>query len=170
MILAMKKAKVDYSFNEAESAYFVFKWIKQNIKLDCNFSSDVNNANDVNKYNTGEGSFYGISKLFMKMCEMLGLEVEYIKGYTFTILYTKRLRQGTKVNYVWNSVKIDNNYYLIDAVKRENYITNEFTFNEDKYFCSRPEAFIRLYFPQFSMAIITRSNRFRPIFVFCNII
>ena len=148
MILAMKKAKADYSFNEAESTYFVFKWIKNNIYFDCNFSSDVNNDNDVNTYNKGEGSYYGISKLFMKMCEMLGLEVEYIKGYTFKILYINNLREGGKVNYGWNSVKIDNNYYLIDTVKRENCITNEYTFNEDKYFCPRPEAFIRLYFPQ----------------------
>jgi hypothetical protein len=84
----------------------------------------------------------------MKMCEMLGLEVEFIKGYTFSILYINRLREGAKVNYGWNSVKIDNNYYLIDAAKRENCLTNRFIFNEDKYFCPRPEAFIRLYFPQ----------------------
>ena len=149
MILAMKKAKENYSFNEAESAYFVFKWIKQNIEFDCNFpSEEVNNDNDVNAYNKGEGSYYEISKLFMKMCEMLGLEVEYIKGYTFTILYFNNLRLGDKVNYVWNSVKIDNNYYLIDAVKREYCLTNDFIFNEDKYFCPPPEAFIRLYFPQ----------------------
>ena len=148
MILAMKKAKENYSFNEAESAYFVFKWIKQNIEFDCNFPSEANNDNDVNTYNKGEGSYFGISKLFMKMCEMLGLEVEYIKGYTFTILYFNSLRLGDKVNYVWNSVKIDNNYYLIDAAKRENCLTNRFIFNEDKYFCPRPEAFIRLYFPQ----------------------
>ena len=33
----MLNAKIEYSMNEEESAYFVYKWIAQNIEYNCNY-------------------------------------------------------------------------------------------------------------------------------------
>ena len=35
MILEMSNVKKEYAMTDAESAYFVFKWIGQNIEIDC---------------------------------------------------------------------------------------------------------------------------------------
>ena len=37
MVNEMLKAKIKYLMNKEESAYFVYKWIAQNIEYNCNY-------------------------------------------------------------------------------------------------------------------------------------
>ena len=69
MALTMKNAQQEYSLNEAESAYLIYKWIQKNIDFDCTFTS----LNDeTTTYNNGKGSYYGIAHIFITMCKFLG--------------------------------------------------------------------------------------------------
>ena len=74
----MNKVKEEHSFNQAESAYLVFKWIAQSIEV--NFydedSDDLTNA-----YNSGKGTPKKLSSLFNNFCLFLGVKSDSISGY-----------------------------------------------------------------------------------------
>ena len=142
MNLAMKSAKNKHSLNEAESAYFVYKWLAENIAYDCyglNHGEEDHGENYT--YQKGKGVCSGFSYLFKTFCRQLGLDVEYIVGYTEPNISSS--------NHAWNVVKIDGSYYLVDATwgsggcDGDKFVKK---FNE-YYFCPRPEAFIREHFP-----------------------
>ena len=141
MSLTMKNYKDKYALNEAECAYLVYKWIAENIEYDC-YGVNHNTANHLESttYNTGKGVCAGMSYIFRTFARFLGLEAEYISGYT---------RGATSSNHAWNSVKIDSVYYLVDSTwgagscKGDNY---EKAFS-DAYFCPDPEFFIREHLP-----------------------
>ena len=85
MINAMKKAKSSYSLSEAESAFFVFKWISQNIAYDCyNINNDMSKIDysEDGTYTKGYGVCAGFSKVFSALYNGIGLEAHVIHGYT----------------------------------------------------------------------------------------
>ena len=148
MNLEMKSIKNKYSLNEAECAYFKYKWIADNIVYDCygahhNEESYGENAT----YKNGKGVCTGFSYLFRTMARFLDLEVEYIVGYSKPDSMIPELPSSS--NHAWNVVKIDKSYYLVDVTwgsgkcNGDNYVKS---FN-DYYFCPRPEAFIRRHLP-----------------------
>ena len=144
MALSMKNAKMEYSLNEAESAYLIYKWIQGNIYFDCSFK----NMNDeTTAYNNGIGSYYGIAHIFITMCKFLGLKANYIEGYTITLGYVNDEKHMNKWDYGWNSVIIDNKYYLLDAIGEGYYMFRCTHFKSDYYFCPYPEYFVRFHFP-----------------------
>ena len=56
MNLAMKSNKNKYSLNEAECAYFIYKWISENIVYDCyglHHNEESHGENET--YNKGKG-------------------------------------------------------------------------------------------------------------------
>ena len=74
MNLEMKSIKNKYSLNEAECAYFIYKWIADNIVYDCygthhNEESYGENAT----YKNGKGVCTGFSYLFRTMTRFLDL-------------------------------------------------------------------------------------------------
>lgn len=145
MIRQMMKAKEEYSFNDTESAYLVFKWIFQNIKTNYNWDSEE----PINVYNSGEGSSNGISSLFNNMCMLLKVETGSIPGYlkwidknSYEINYDKE--------YFWNYVEINGQYYLIDVSNAADINNNYSGYFSEIYlhFGTDPEIFIRLHFPK----------------------
>ena len=145
MALTMKNVKQKYSLTEAESVYLIYKWIAKNINFDNTF---IKREDETSTYNNGRGSYYGISHIFITMCKFLGLKANYIKGYAIKRYYIDGEKIIEKYNYGWNSVIIDNKYYLIDSIAEG--IRSPFSFfvgNGAHYFCTYPEFFVRTHFP-----------------------
>ena len=145
MALTMKNVKQKYSLTEAESVYLIYKWIAKNINFDNTF---IKRDDETIAYNNGRGSYYGISHIFITMCKFLGLKANYIEGYAIKRYYVDGEKIIEKYNYGWNSVIIDNKYYLIDSIAEG--IRSPFSFfvgNGDHYFCTDPEFFVRTHFP-----------------------
>ena len=147
--IEMSKAKEEYSMTDEESAYFIYKWIAQNIATDCIGIMLGNSSGEaVTTYREGKGGPIGISGLFNTLCSLLNVESNTILGLTkiATLNYTQLIQFK---NYAWNYILIGNKYYLIDASMGGGYC-GEKSFNKkqsDFYFGTNPEAFIRLHFP-----------------------
>ena len=58
MVNKMVNAKKEYSLNEVESAYLVFKWISQNINI---IFSNEDLDEPINAYNSGKGTSKALS-------------------------------------------------------------------------------------------------------------
>ena len=145
MALAMKNAKQEYRFTEAESVYLIYKWITENINFDNSF---IKIEDETSTYNNGRGSYYGISHIFITMCKFLGLKANYIEGYALIRYYLNKEKIIVKKDYGWNSVIIDNKYYLVDSIaKGANSPFGFYSKEIDHYFCTYPEFFVRTHFP-----------------------
>ena len=151
MIESMSAAAKSYHLSEAEIAYMIFLWETQNIVYDCydlrHDESKIDYTED-GTYNKGEGVCAGYSKIFRTFANSLGLEAYYVNGFT---KYTNFIqgKMPLKTEHAWNSVKIDNIYYLVDSTWGAGGC------DEDKfapklkefYFCTDPEIFIRSHLP-----------------------
>ena len=151
MALEMFKVKEKYLMSEAESVYFAYKWIAQNIEIDCRTDKQGEIITEgYITYREGKGEEIGILGLFNTICGLLNIESNLIHG-----LLKYRTRNLTQLidtkEYVWNSVLIDNNYYLIDIIKGIGYCNrNSFIRTQDRndlYFGIIPEESIRWRFP-----------------------
>ena len=152
MISAMSAAKTQYSLSEAECAYLVYKWLSQNVVYDCynlNHNRAAIDYTEMGTYNKGKGVCAGYSLIFERMCDSLGLESNYVVGYSKGAGFTPGVIPKQS-DHAWNSVKIGSSYYLVDSTwgsgscDGDTYSAN---FNEF-YFCSNPEAFIRTHLPE----------------------
>ena len=93
--LEMSKAKEEYSMTEEESAYFIYKWISQNIATDCIGIMLGNSSGEaVTTYREGKGGPIGISGLFNTLCSLLNVESNTILGLTkiATLNYTQLIQ------------------------------------------------------------------------------
>jgi len=147
MCLQMKSIKDDYSLNMEETAYLVFRWISENIEVDCNdYNGKYQSA--LTTYISGKGGFVGISNLFQTICLRLNIHTELINGYVKSM----KNSNGTisvEEEHVWNLIMINDKNYLVNPTlgagtcDGNNYIKR---FN-DFYFATKPEYFIRTHYP-----------------------
>lgn len=149
MCTAMKKAQTKYSLNQAESAYFVYLWLSENIAYDC--YSYVHGGIDYKEestYNKGKGVCEAYSLIFKRMCEALGLETVKINGYSKGTSYVPG-KLPTKIDHAWNAVKIDSEYYLVDSTWGAGSCNgDQFTKKlKDFYFGTKPEHFVNSHYP-----------------------
>ena len=147
MSYQMNKAKEDNSLNDVETAYLIFKWIAQNIKVKFFEEKDSDDALGV--YSSGQGSPKGLSSLFNLICGFLDLKTDSISGY---LKFANKNIDDPEITiikeFTWNYIEIDGEYYLIDVsmasdLKGYNGLS-DFIFI---YFGTEPEIFIRLHFP-----------------------
>ena len=146
MIREMIKEKEENSFNDTESAYLVFKWINLNIETKYN-GENIDEPTSV--YNSGKGSTKGMSYLFNNMCNLLEVDSGSISGY----LKWKNLEDygiNYNIEYFWNYIEIDGQYYLIDVSKAAdmNEYKSYFSDYTYLYFGTDPEIFIRTHYPK----------------------
>ena len=143
MVSKMINARKEYSLNEAESAYLVFKWISENIKINF-YDEDLDDP--INAYNSGKGTPKSLCSLFNNMSKYLKVVSGSISGY---LKWDYRNEIQSDRNYTWNYVEIQGEYYLLDVSIvsdtefRDNYA--EFIY---LYFGTEPEIFIRQHFPK----------------------
>ncbi|MEE3999564.1 transglutaminase domain-containing protein [Tenacibaculum sp. FZY0031] len=128
---------INHNFNsDMEKAKFLFSWLTSNIRF---YSSSNNstlkepklivyyNDDDLKRRRkiindkiaektilSKEGVCLGISITFKKVCDLLNIENELIKGYTKTSPDDIGNKPKFK-NHAWNAVKINNEWILVDA-------------------------------------------------------
>ena len=149
MCSAMANEKQKYSLTQGESAYLVYKWLSENIEYDCYALNhgDIDHT-ELGTYNNGKGVCSGYSMLFETMCGSLGLEAEYVVGYSKGNDFIPG-EIPKKADHAWNSVKIDSSYYLVDSTWGAGGCDGDVYkkhFN-DFNFCPDPERFIRSHLP-----------------------
>ncbi|MFC1841272.1 transglutaminase domain-containing protein, partial [Thermodesulfobacteriota bacterium] len=132
--------------NDFEKVRSVFTWIANNINYDID--SYFSENNDINLNDdiliTKKAVCGGFAQLFE---DILSSEVKTItiSGYAKDSKYSQVDRFNGKPNHVWNAVKIDSKWYLLDVTwaaghinKNKKYV-KEF---DDTYFLTPPEHFI----------------------------
>lgn len=90
----------------------------------------------------------GYAQLFAKMCELARVECEIINGYAKGT--TGAQLPLDEPNHSWNAVKIQGEWYLLDATWGSSTISknNDFVhITNDDYFLIRPEQFSRTHLP-----------------------
>ena len=96
--------------------------------------------------NTGVAFCEGYSRLFKTLCDHAGIKAEIIYGYART-----NTNRRFAVNHTWNSVYIDNTWYLLDVTWASGFVTygNEYIRRyNDLYFLTPPDEFIRDHYPE----------------------
>ena len=148
-VLEMSNAQDKNSMTDAESAYFAYKWIGQNIEYDC-LSNKFGNSSTLpaTTYKNGKGGEVGISALFNMICNFLNIESNTIFGIKKTI--TRNFTNLIQFNeYAWNYILIDNKYYLLDVTSGTGQCSGDrfYRSQKDDYFAMDPELSIRYRFP-----------------------
>ena len=147
MCLDMSKIKEEYSLNDSESAYLVYKWIADNIEYDCT-DPKLNYESPSTVFIEGKSGSFGIAALFKNMCIFMKIKSDIISGLTKQKVNSEEIINEVE-NY-WNYILIDGNYYLIDIPMGagecfDNYFEK---FYSDLFFATKPEYFIRYHFPE----------------------
>ena len=148
----MLNAKIEYSMNEEESAYFVYKWIAQNIEYNCNYIIEEDSSAEISlAYKEGKGGTIGITGLFTRLCELLNVESNIITGLTKIKTYNHKNKTDLIVikDHAWNSVFVGEQYYLIDSIKGAGSCEKNkfYKSQKDKFFGMNPKDSIRFHFP-----------------------
>ena len=151
MIVSMHNVASMYSLTDIEAAYFVYKWIAENIEYDCyNTAHSPLNIDDTEEgtYNNGTGVSKGIALLFQSMVTELGVKVIFIEGYAKGMGYVPRVKPE-QTNHHWDIIEINSTYYLVDATWGSGYCNlDKYVYDlKDSYFCTNPEYLIRTHFP-----------------------
>lgn len=144
----MKKLKSKNDLNEAETAWFIFKWISENIQYDCyGVKHGGGDQYSGSTYSTGKGVCAGFSSLYKYIATKLGLEAEYLTGHE-----KSGVTPGGKpsaANHAWNIVTIDGNQYFIDVTFGTGMCVGESFVKAfvPYFFCPPPQEFIHTHYP-----------------------
>jgi hypothetical protein len=104
--------------NDMEKARAAFTWVASNIKYDDNAynSGKIGNMEPAAVLRTRHAVCEGYSNLYRAICTAMGLEAVRIDGYAKAYGYRPGQKfVGNHPNHVWNAVKIDGNWLLVDA-------------------------------------------------------
>ena len=145
MLNQFKKAKEEFSLNDAESAYFVYKWISNNIRGNLD-----NEEEDIAKvYESGIGNVIGIASLFNRMCSFLNLESGSIPGFIKYLNITEENEITEYIEFTWNYFVINGENYLINVAIGCDFERLEYnSIYKDRFFGMDPEDFIRFHYPK----------------------
>ena len=91
---------------------------------------------------------FGYAQLFQQLCKHAKLPCQIISGYTKTGLYDRH--PLTEPNHAWNAIKLDGQWYLLDATWASNLRNqpNAFMRNyQQDYFLTSPELFVIEHLP-----------------------
>ncbi|OCT96581.1 hypothetical protein XELAEV_18008787mg [Xenopus laevis] len=140
--------------NDLEKIRAIWIWLCHNISYDVEgylgLSQKIYQPEDV--LALGKGVCSGYAGLFKEMCRELGIGCREIAGYSRATEYSDRHNfHRTKSNHMWNSVELDNDWYLLDAcwgagtvdLQEKSFIPSY----DDFFFLTDPEDFIETHWP-----------------------
>ncbi len=135
-----------------EKAWLVYQWVTQYFRHDTALASKIGNPRNHSLdslYQKGGGSCAVYADVVQRLLEQAGLEVKTIYG---TVKSGGRFsaRSGLPVNHVWNAVKIDGQWRVIDATWGAGYLGNHGFQREqsDLFFLMPPEVAVLSHFDQ----------------------
>ncbi|MFM9944235.1 MAG: transglutaminase domain-containing protein [Bacteroidia bacterium] len=177
-------ARINTDFNEPdEKARAIYAWISMNVKYDVELYYSGNRYKTFSyktkeqliekekKYfektatltiKTKKGVCEEYSILFKKMCDLCGLESTIITGGVKT--KPSQIGVGFSLNnHVWNAVKIDGIWKLIDATwgagtvdEKEKLFIHKY---DDTYFFANPERFSLNHYPKDTSWVLTKKSK-----------
>ena len=131
---------------EQEKFRAIFRWVTNNISYSySNRSSDPDRA-----IKKGKAVCSGYSNLLKAMCNSVGIECEVITGFSKTADsdIDKPLK---KTDHAWNSVKLNNKWYLVDATWAWGYQNEKKKFIKEyneTYFLADNDFFHKKHYPK----------------------
>ncbi|MFK7950954.1 MAG: transglutaminase domain-containing protein [Saprospiraceae bacterium] len=141
--------------NDYEKMAGIYHWITNNIEYDKTaYTADFYRINKTNEdiLNRQKAICFGYATLLEEMCTYANIESHLIIGYA----------KGThsssddydEINHAWNAVKLENDWYLIDATwaaGSQNESQNFSNQYDRSYFCSSPESFVKNHLPAYNI-------------------
>ncbi|MBE0647568.1 MAG: hypothetical protein IH596_07285 [Bacteroidales bacterium] len=108
--------------SEAEMARLVFSWMAYNIKYDARSfnSGQYGDMSATGVLKSRLAVCAGFANLFQAICGAGGLECVTISGYSKGYGYRPK-QKFTKTDHTWNAVKINGEWYLMDATWGQGY-------------------------------------------------
>lgn len=139
-----------YAKTEAEKARIIYVWITHNITYDV-ASFLRGNYGDASPYVVLKNRFAvcsGYANLYQALAEKMGLKSAVVIGYAKGLGYL--VGNASDANHAWNTVRINNAWYLIDATWGAGVVNNnqfQRQFNPH-YFATPPAQLIYSHFPE----------------------
>jgi hypothetical protein len=131
--------------NDIEKVRAIFDWIADNIEYDyVNFKNNTTTSIQVQPetvYKERKAVCEGYSNLFKLMLNLCNIESEVISGYARVDIETIFLNES---NHAWNSVKINNRWYLFDVTWARDTLNKKVDYF---YFQTDPKIFILNHYP-----------------------
>ncbi|KAK3526546.1 hypothetical protein QTP70_030774 [Hemibagrus guttatus] len=132
----------------------IWIWLCHNIEYDLNgylgLTEKASSPEQV--IETGRGVCCGFSSVCLQLCKEVGIECREVGGHGKGVGYKLgQSYQNTKSNHMWNAVRLEDHWYLLDAcwgAGRVNMNAKAFIkrYNEF-YFLTDPEDFISSHWP-----------------------
>lgn len=139
------------SQNELEATRAIYRWIITHISYDEEAYDNGNkriNRNSVDIIKRQKAVCWGYATLFQEMAQQLGIESIVISGYARTqFSETFPLEE---INHAWNAVKIEEQWYLLDATWDSSLFGKEDEFSlkyQRDYFLTEPAYFLLNHLP-----------------------
>jgi len=150
-ITKLTKYLIAPATNEKEKVVSIYQWLIRNIQYDRiayqNGNKRINRSNkDI--LERGKAICWGYATLFQAMCAEIDIPCEIISGYGRTTLDAEPNLESP--NHAWNSVKIDNVWYLLDTTWDSGVIGGVSDFEQKyghNYFLTPPKYFLVNHLP-----------------------
>ncbi len=160
----------------------IFRWLTDNIAYDCKYYNKYGyEGRDPKTYKCNDDDSVGCdlkreawensymnhvldekkgvcqayAMLFKRMCNLAGIDCEFVSGYTRTEDY--EVGTAGELDHAWNAVRLNGVYYLVDATwaaggaskDEDSGKLKKFTKHfDDYYWLTPPEEFARNHFPE----------------------
>jgi transglutaminase/protease-like cytokinesis protein 3 len=139
-----------YAKTEAEKARIIYVWITHNITYDVAsfLSGNYSNASPYVVLKNRLAVCSGYANLYQALAEKMGLKSAVVIGYAKGLGYI--VGDSDNIGHAWNSVRINNAWYLIDATWGAGVVNNnqfQRQFNPH-YFATPPAQLIYTHFPE----------------------
>ncbi|XP_036406882.1 kyphoscoliosis peptidase-like [Megalops cyprinoides] len=153
-VQAIAQAITHEATSELERLRAIWVWLCNNIEYDVSgyLGQSEKLCTPEQVVEAGRGVCCGYSSLCLQMCREMGIECQEVSGHSKGIGYRQgQSYQNTKSNHMWNTVKLEGQWYLLDACWGAGRVDiNNQTFikrYDDFYFLADPEDFIDSHYP-----------------------
>lgn len=117
------QAVLSLANNEHEKAWMVYQWVTRHFRHDSRLASRIGDPGKHSLdslYQQGGGSCAVYADVVHRLLARAGLEVKTVYGTVKS--NAASTRRGLSVNHVWNAVKIDGQWRVIDATWGAGYV------------------------------------------------
>ena len=139
--------------NYIMKARVIWRWITAHISYDTKsyFSGSYNSCAPRDVLYTGKSVCSGYARLFKEMCDIAGVEcveiIGWAKGYGHKV---GESFENQSTNHAWNAIRVDGNWYLLDATWGAGHVDNHGHFQrsyQESYWLTSPYIMIGAHFP-----------------------
>lgn len=141
----------EVAFTDLEKSYAAFYWVASNITYDMEsfFNGITPPYQPKEVLKTRLAVCSGYAYLFKALCDEMGITSQVLHGYSKGYGYVPRQPFDVS-NHSWNSVQIDNRWYLLDATWATSRSNDRSTSSPviEGFFLSHPKDFIKDHLPE----------------------